>query len=80
LNDNFQLWNLSDESCPIGTIPIRRTTKEDILRAKSVNMFGRKSNRFRRDAAEIGHVVCNHRMFILFLRIQLPKLRFLFFF
>ncbi|CAI8583406.1 unnamed protein product [Vicia faba] len=41
-SDHFQLWSLSGESCPDGTIPIRRITEEDILRAYSINSFGRK--------------------------------------
>ncbi|XP_003602581.3 uncharacterized protein [Medicago truncatula] len=42
LSDIFQLWSLSGESCPEGTIPIRRTTEQDILRAGSLNRFERK--------------------------------------
>ncbi|XP_045833318.1 uncharacterized protein LOC123924464 [Trifolium pratense] len=42
LNDIFQLWNLNGESCPEGTIPIRRTKEQDILRAGSISRFGRK--------------------------------------
>ncbi|CAI8608736.1 unnamed protein product [Vicia faba] len=41
-SDHFQLWSLSGESCPDGTIPIRRITEEDMLRAHSINSFGRK--------------------------------------
>ncbi|XP_042387146.1 uncharacterized protein LOC121979254 [Zingiber officinale] len=40
--DEFQLWRTSGESCPEGSVPIRRTTEEDILRASSVKRFGRK--------------------------------------
>ncbi|CAK9310323.1 unnamed protein product [Citrullus colocynthis] len=36
-----QLWHLKG-SCPKGTIPIRRTKKEDILRANSVKSYGKK--------------------------------------
>ncbi|XP_020518242.1 uncharacterized protein LOC110006600 [Amborella trichopoda] len=36
------IWN-KHESCPQGTIPIRRTTKNDILRAKSITNFGKKT-------------------------------------
>ncbi|XP_027192951.1 protein neprosin-like [Cicer arietinum] len=43
LNDNFQLWSSSGESCPEGTIPIIRTTEQDILRAGSLDRFGKKS-------------------------------------
>ncbi|KAL5165712.1 hypothetical protein HKD37_18G050792 [Glycine soja] len=57
LSDSFQLWSLSGESCPEGTIPIRRTTEEDMLRANSVRRFGRKKviNRVRRDTSGNGH-------------------------
>lgn len=33
---------MSGESCPDGTIPIRRITEQDILRVDSINRFGRK--------------------------------------
>lgn len=36
-----QMWHLSG-SCPEGTIPIRRTKKDDVLRASSVENYGRK--------------------------------------
>ncbi|CAJ2636213.1 unnamed protein product [Trifolium pratense] len=49
LNDNFQLWILSGESCSEGTVPIRRIKEEDMLRAYSINTFGRKLKRVRRD-------------------------------
>lgn len=56
LSDNFQLWSLSGESCPEGTIPIRRTKEEDMLRASSINRFGRKLRRHvRRDTNSNGH-------------------------
>ncbi|KAA8520314.1 hypothetical protein F0562_014570 [Nyssa sinensis] len=37
-----QLWHLNGR-CPEGTIPIRRTSREDILRASSVKSFGKKN-------------------------------------
>jgi hypothetical protein len=55
LSDIFQLWNLTGESCPEGTIPIRRTKEQDLLRAGSISRFGRKI------ADENKHVVCNRR-------------------
>ncbi|RDY02114.1 hypothetical protein CR513_14464 [Mucuna pruriens] len=56
LSENFQSWTLSGESCPEGTIPIRRTTEEDMLRASSVSKFGRKiPRRVRRDTNSNGH-------------------------
>lgn len=56
-SENFQLWSISGESCPEGTIPIRRTREEDILRANSVRRFGRKARRVRRDSTGNGHEV-----------------------
>ncbi|KEH20187.1 carboxyl-terminal peptidase [Medicago truncatula] len=41
-SDIPQLWRLSGESCPEGTIPIRRITEQDLLRADSISHFGRK--------------------------------------
>nr|XP_043610864.1 uncharacterized protein LOC122582524 [Erigeron canadensis] len=38
-----QLWQLNGK-CSKGTIPIRRTKKEDILRASSVKRYGKKSS------------------------------------
>lgn len=56
-HENFQLWSLTGESCPEGTIPIRRTTEQDMLRASSVRRFGRKLRRVRRDSSSNGHEV-----------------------
>ncbi|XVF85028.1 hypothetical protein PTKIN_Ptkin17bG0085700 [Pterospermum kingtungense] len=55
--EDFQLWSMSGESCPEGTIPIRRTTEQDMLRASSVRRFGRKlpRRRVRRDSTSNGH-------------------------
>ncbi|KAK3164520.1 hypothetical protein QOZ80_1AG0020360 [Eleusine coracana subsp. coracana] len=51
-----QLWAASGESCPDGSVPIRRTTEADILRASSVRRFGRASPaRVRRDSVSGGH-------------------------
>lgn len=36
-----QMWHQSG-SCPEGTVPIRRTTKEDIMRASSFQRFAMK--------------------------------------
>uniref|UniRef100_A0A7N2QWV9 Neprosin PEP catalytic domain-containing protein n=1 Tax=Quercus lobata TaxID=97700 RepID=A0A7N2QWV9_QUELO len=56
LEEIVQLWSLSGESCPEGTVPIRRTTEEDMLRASSVRRFGRKPRRHvRRDSSSNGH-------------------------
>ncbi|GER51540.1 hypothetical protein STAS_28923 [Striga asiatica] len=48
--ENFQIWTMSGERCPGNTIPIRRTTAQDILKAKSVETFGRKT--VRKNAGE----------------------------
>lgn len=53
-----QLWSDSGESCPEGTVPIRRTTEKDILRASSLKRFGRKlSKNVRRDSSGSDHEV-----------------------
>ncbi|KAF5801884.1 putative neprosin [Helianthus annuus] len=55
-SEMYQLWSLSGEYCPEGTIPIRRTTEQDILRASSIKRFGRKIARpVRRDSSNGGH-------------------------
>lgn len=54
--NNLQLWNLFGKSCPQGTIPIRRTSEDDILRASSIRKFGTKIRRpIRRDSSSNGH-------------------------
>ncbi|KAK4423859.1 hypothetical protein Salat_1968800 [Sesamum alatum] len=54
--ENFQAWSMSGEFCPEGTIPMRRTSEEDVLRASSVRRFGRKIRRpIRRDSSSNGH-------------------------
>ncbi|XP_021762877.1 uncharacterized protein LOC110727604 [Chenopodium quinoa] len=53
---SIQQWTESGESCPNGTIPIRRATEEDILRASKFGRFGRKPRRtVRRDSDGSGH-------------------------
>ncbi|KAG6488063.1 hypothetical protein ZIOFF_056821 [Zingiber officinale] len=54
---SLQAWTISGESCPQGTVPIRRTTAGDILRASSLRRFGRKpaAARLRRDSTSNGH-------------------------
>lgn len=55
---SFQLWAESGESCPEGTVPIRRTTEKDVLRAISIDRYGRKPVRHvRRDSSGSGHEV-----------------------
>ncbi|GAB2222588.1 hypothetical protein Droror1_Dr00016707 [Drosera rotundifolia] len=41
---NTQLWHSSGR-CSEGTIPIRRTRKDDVLRSSSVKRYGRKKHR-----------------------------------
>ncbi|XP_019082387.1 PREDICTED: uncharacterized protein LOC104793364 isoform X3 [Camelina sativa] len=41
-----QVWHKDGEYCPENTVPIRRTKKEDILRAKSLESFGKKSHQY----------------------------------
>ncbi|KAI3467563.1 hypothetical protein Pfo_024226 [Paulownia fortunei] len=54
--ENFQVWSMSNGFCPEGTIPIRRTTEKDVLRASSVRRFGKKITRpVRRDSSSNGH-------------------------
>ncbi|KAK8986713.1 hypothetical protein V6N11_010263 [Hibiscus sabdariffa] len=54
--EHVQLWRMSGETCPEGTIPVRRTREEDMLRASSVRRFGRKPRRrVRRDSTSNGH-------------------------
>lgn len=55
--ENFQLWTNSGESCPQGTIPVRRTTEKDVLRANSLRRFGRKIRRIRHDTMSSDHEV-----------------------
>jgi hypothetical protein len=56
-----QTWRSSGEWCPEGTIPVRRTTEGDLLRASSVGRFGMKpqtqSAAVRRDSTSNGHEV-----------------------
>ncbi|KAJ0258515.1 hypothetical protein HA466_0072910 [Hirschfeldia incana] len=43
-NDITQLWHVNGK-CPVNTIPIRRTTKQDLYRASSVQNFGMKTQK-----------------------------------
>ncbi|KAG6389196.1 hypothetical protein SASPL_150655 [Salvia splendens] len=42
----WQMWHQKGQRCPKGTVPIRRSTARDVLRAKSVYHFGKKSSRY----------------------------------
>ncbi|KAJ0785481.1 putative neprosin [Helianthus annuus] len=56
-DETIQLWAESKEFCPKGTIPIRRTTENDVLRASSLRRFGRKRKirGVRHDTMSGGH-------------------------
>ncbi|KAF5441974.1 hypothetical protein F2P56_037068 [Juglans regia] len=45
VRDAWQLWHRNGTRCPKGTIPIRRSTVVDVLRAKSLFHFGKKQHR-----------------------------------
>ena len=62
----WQMWHKNGTRCPKGTVPIRRSTVHDVLRAKSLFDFGKKQRRFpltrrRSDAPDVvsgnGHEV-----------------------
>lgn len=42
LEHAWQTWHQNGENCPKGTVPIRRSSVHDVLRAKSLYHFGRK--------------------------------------
>ncbi|KAI4975217.1 hypothetical protein ZWY2020_048824 [Hordeum vulgare] len=52
-----QAWHAAGEACPEGTVPLRRTTEQDLLRASSLRRYGRKPPRrtTRRDSTSTGH-------------------------
>ncbi|KAM7526666.1 hypothetical protein LguiA_016568 [Lonicera macranthoides] len=41
----WQTWHQAAEKCPKGTVPIRRSTEHDVLRANSLYDFGKKRRR-----------------------------------
>lgn len=53
----IQAWMNTSESCPEGTIPIRKTTEQDVLRASSVRRFGRKIRRRDTTSGDHEHAV-----------------------
>ncbi|KAL8252139.1 hypothetical protein R6Q59_035832 [Mikania micrantha] len=53
--ERLQLWAETNEFCPNGTIPIRRTTEKDILRANSLKRFGKKIRGVRHYSKNDGH-------------------------
>ncbi|CAA0814498.1 Protein of Unknown Function (DUF239 [Striga hermonthica] len=42
----LQTWHQSGRRCPHGTVPIRRSTVHDVLRAKSIYDFGKKKSKY----------------------------------
>ncbi|TVU21606.1 hypothetical protein EJB05_31255 [Eragrostis curvula] len=52
-----QAWSDGGESCPEGTVPVRRTTARDVQRAASAVRFGMKprASNLRRDSTSSGH-------------------------
>ena len=58
MEESYQLWHQTGEVCPEGTIPVRRTTEEDMMRASTIKRFGRKPPRLvRRDSSSSDHEV-----------------------
>lgn len=41
----WQMWHLNGTRCPKGTVPVRRSTVNDVLRSKSLYDFGKKRSR-----------------------------------
>lgn len=41
----WQMWHQKGQKCPKGTVPIRRSTVHDVLRAKSLYDFGKKQSK-----------------------------------
>ncbi|KAJ7973574.1 Protein of Unknown Function (DUF239) [Quillaja saponaria] len=41
----WQMWHRNGTRCPKGTVPVRRNTMQDVLRAKSLFDFGKKHRR-----------------------------------
>ncbi|WJX85638.1 hypothetical protein P8452_68058 [Trifolium repens] len=41
----WQMWHQNGTRCPKGTVPIRRSTVHDVLRAKSLYAYGKKQRR-----------------------------------
>ncbi|XP_057801903.1 uncharacterized protein LOC131017184 [Salvia miltiorrhiza] len=50
----WQMWHQKGRRCPKGTVPIRRSTVHDVLRAKSLYHFGKKSSRYDAATAAAG--------------------------
>ncbi|KAL3523388.1 hypothetical protein ACH5RR_016222 [Cinchona calisaya] len=41
----WQIWHENGQRCPKGTVPVRRTSTNDVLRAKSLYDFGKKQRK-----------------------------------
>ncbi|KAF9610039.1 hypothetical protein IFM89_019767 [Coptis chinensis] len=54
----WQVWHQRGDMCPKGTVPIRRSSVHDVLRAKSLYHYGKKPTRLhldrRVDAPDVG--------------------------
>ena len=70
----WQMWHLNGTRCPMNTVPIRRSTVPDVLRAKFLYDFGRKPPQSLPLARQIdppdvisgnGHEVINFRSILL---------------
>ncbi|PIA40118.1 hypothetical protein AQUCO_02500084v1 [Aquilegia coerulea] len=46
---SWQMWHQNGEKCPKGTIPVRRSSVHDVLRAKSLYHYGKKPTRLHLD-------------------------------
>lgn len=65
LKSAWQIWHRNGTTCPKGTVPIRRSSVDDVLRAKSLFDFGKKQRKIgldrRADAPDVvsgnGHEV-----------------------
>ncbi|KAB2630097.1 hypothetical protein D8674_007616 [Pyrus ussuriensis x Pyrus communis] len=54
--ETYQLWSMSGNVCPEGTVAIRRTREEDMMRASCVERYGRKlTGQVRRETSNNGH-------------------------
>ena len=70
----WQTWHQSGR-CPKGTVPIRRSSVDDVLRAKSLYYYGKKQGRgpfarpTRAQAPDVisgnGHEVCSMKFLFL---------------
>jgi len=74
IEEAWQMWHLNRTVCPKGTVPIRRSTVHDVLRAKSLYDYGKKRSSDplsrRNDAPDVlsanGHEVLPSMLLILY--------------